>query len=190
MKKGFTLVETLVAITILLISIAGPLTIASKGLSGAYYARDQITAYYLAQEGIEYIRNVRDTHSLDGSLVKAQWLVGDDNTGGLNYCMNAFCRIDVRNTDPAVGVSSCSGDAPTKPDLHCAPLMIDTDSLGSDSLYDYSPSGVPSQFTREITIKTFADNADEVQVTSTVYWRSPLPNSSFSLTEDITNWEK
>ena len=36
--KGFTLVESLVAIGILLVVIIGPLTIAQKGIQQAYFA--------------------------------------------------------------------------------------------------------------------------------------------------------
>ncbi len=53
-KKGFTIIETLVAITILMIAVAGPLTIAQKGLTASVYARDQVTASFLAQELMEY----------------------------------------------------------------------------------------------------------------------------------------
>lgn len=59
-NRGFTIVETLVAVAILMISIAGPLTIAQKGLMAALYARDQVTASFLAQELMENIKNTRD----------------------------------------------------------------------------------------------------------------------------------
>ena len=56
-NAGFTLIESLVAISILLLSISAPLTIASKGLASSFFARDQITAFYLAQDAVEYIRD-------------------------------------------------------------------------------------------------------------------------------------
>jgi Tfp pilus assembly protein PilV len=58
--KGFTIVETLVAIAILMISIAGPLTIAQKGLLASVYARDQSVATFLAQDAMEFAKNHRD----------------------------------------------------------------------------------------------------------------------------------
>lgn len=58
--KGFTIVETLVAIAILMIAIAGPLTIAQKGLMASIYARDQSVATFLAQDAMEYVKNYRD----------------------------------------------------------------------------------------------------------------------------------
>ena len=62
--SGFTLVETLVAVAILMIAIAGPLTVAEKGLSASIYARDQLMASYLAQDAMEYIRNIVDTNQI------------------------------------------------------------------------------------------------------------------------------
>jgi len=59
-NKGFTLIETLVAITILMISIVGPLTIAQKSLTAATIAKDQVIASFLAQELMEQIKNDRD----------------------------------------------------------------------------------------------------------------------------------
>jgi hypothetical protein len=52
-KSGFTIVETLVAVAILMIAIAGPLTIVNKSLRAAMEAQDQVTAAYLAQDVIE-----------------------------------------------------------------------------------------------------------------------------------------
>ncbi len=63
--KGFTLVETLVAITILLLTIVGPLTVAQKGIQQARFASEQTTATFLAQEAIEAAREMRDESALD-----------------------------------------------------------------------------------------------------------------------------
>jgi len=63
-NKGFTLIETLVAVLLLATAIAGPLTIASSALNSALVAKDQITAYFLAQDAVEYIRYKRDTACL------------------------------------------------------------------------------------------------------------------------------
>jgi prepilin-type N-terminal cleavage/methylation domain-containing protein len=53
--RGFTLIETLVAITVLMIAIAGPLTVANKAYHTALGTRDQVIATNLAQETMEYI---------------------------------------------------------------------------------------------------------------------------------------
>ncbi|MDD5721147.1 MAG: hypothetical protein PHT16_01715 [Candidatus Pacebacteria bacterium] len=69
---GFTLVETLVSISIFTMSILGLMSILASGISDVNYAKQKMTAEYLAQEGIEYVRNMRDTDVLydtDGAQV-------------------------------------------------------------------------------------------------------------------------
>ncbi len=63
-RGGFTLVETLVAISILLLVVIGPITVAQRGIKSAYYANEQVTAVFLAQEAVEAIRELRDTNAL------------------------------------------------------------------------------------------------------------------------------
>jgi Tfp pilus assembly protein PilV len=67
-SKGFTLVETLVSISIFTVSILGLLSILSQGISDTGYAKQKMIAAYLAQEGIEYVRNMRDTYVLYDSV--------------------------------------------------------------------------------------------------------------------------
>src|SRR3989338_5317255 len=45
--RGFTLIETLIAVLLLSVAVTGPLTIASKGLTATLTAKDQFVAYYL-----------------------------------------------------------------------------------------------------------------------------------------------
>lgn len=59
-NKGFTLIETLVAISILMIAIAGPLTVANKGQTSTLDAKNQSVAINLAQEGVEYLNYIKD----------------------------------------------------------------------------------------------------------------------------------
>ena len=61
-QKAFTLIETLVAISILMIAIAGPLTVAAKGYAAAIDAKNQSIAANLAQEGLEYINYMKDNN--------------------------------------------------------------------------------------------------------------------------------
>lgn len=53
--SGFTLIETFVAITILMITVLGPMTLLSKALQESRYIKDEIIATFLAQEGTEII---------------------------------------------------------------------------------------------------------------------------------------
>lgn len=59
MSRGFSLVESLVAITVLIVGVLGPLNIAARGIGDGLFARNQIVANYLAQEAIEIIVNKR-----------------------------------------------------------------------------------------------------------------------------------
>jgi len=75
--RGFTLIEALVSISILALAIIGPLSLASTSMAAAQIARDQLVAFYLSQEGIEIVRNQRDTNRVDGAHT---WYYGWLNT--------------------------------------------------------------------------------------------------------------
>ncbi len=96
-NKGFTLIETLVAVSILMISVAGPLTIAQKSLYAAMSAKDQVTASFLAQDMMEQIKNDRSSD-------------GFDTWENRNYdCTN--CVLNIQTSD---GLYGTGGGTQTK----------------------------------------------------------------------------
>ncbi len=99
MKKAFTIIETLVAITILMIAISGPLTSSFRALTASAAARDQMTANFLAQEAIELVRNIKDKN-----------VVGQADEGpldGLSSCtIDSMCYLDTRTQNFS---STCDG---------------------------------------------------------------------------------
>ena len=72
-SRGFTLVETLIAISIFSVSVVAMMSILGTGIYDTNYAKKKMAASYLAQEGIEYIRNVRDNDVLYTSATGNNW---------------------------------------------------------------------------------------------------------------------
>jgi len=73
-KSGFSLLETTVAVAILIIAVVGPLTLASTSIKSFSQAKNGLLAASLAQEGIELVRNYRSSNVLGGR----GWLFGMD----------------------------------------------------------------------------------------------------------------
>ena len=84
-SHGFTLVETLVAITVLLLVIVGPISAAQKGIQRAYYANEQLSAVFIAQQSIEAVRQLRDNQALEAWEDRSSdtW---DWNVNGCDLC--------------------------------------------------------------------------------------------------------
>lgn len=170
-QHGFTLVETLVAITILLLVIIGPLTISSSSVRSTAFASEQVTAFFLAQEGAELAQMERDRFVLEnfknpGSRPNP-WTDFSNQNGFFQYCYNATgCRTSM-NTDTTgtlAPIRSCSNLADCK-------LYLDTSSSVVRSRYSHDSSGTPTSFTRVIKF-TRDPSGREVSVTSTVTWQS------------------
>jgi len=169
-NKGFTLVETLVAITILVIAIVGPLYAVHRAVTASYTARDTLTATALAQEGMEFVRNARDTNYLTG---QNNWL------HGLSTCMING------PSDHGCGPDMINGSLENCDESGCSPLRLDTSYR-----YRQGESGTPTRFTRRVTITTVpSSDIEVVEVVVQVSWTTLRIPYTFTVTEHLYNWQ-
>lgn len=188
-QKGFSIIEMIVAVTIIIFAILGPMTIAKKSLASASYAKDQITAYYLAEESIEYARYLRDINNLQ----KRDFLYG------FNHCLNdgggdtKGCALDTRNAPESQICSSVS-------DSKCKLYQQVSDS-GSVSYPFYTHKNISGNtntiFSRIVRIKKILNSAnvdvgqEERLIEVEVMWQTGnLPARSIFLRGYLLDWKE
>ncbi len=84
-NAGFTLVEAIVAMGVISVGFVGSLVLLSKSASQAGVLKDRVIAAHLAEEGVELVRNIRDTNWLNPSNPGWRSGLGDTNNGLVNY---------------------------------------------------------------------------------------------------------
>ena len=183
---GFTLIETFVAVTILITSIVGPLSIAAQGLVTAKAASDQAIALYLAQDGMEYVHYVRDSNQLGG----VNWLTN------LTPCVStngtAACYFDSTQAASSGNILACSGACPV--------MNYSNLSLGGTGFYNYgapSASNIQSKFTRTVSVTFPVGTNDcvgqdgcEAAVSVVINWMGGSVARSVTLREDLFKWQR
>jgi type II secretory pathway pseudopilin PulG len=209
-NKGFTLVEALFAIFILTFSISTFMGVVSNNLFSARYARDEISANYLLQEVVDYIRNDRDTNVfLQSGDVKEAWSAFSDK---YNVCLerNGGCYIDVQADS---GPKSCISDSrdpgaqtPLEEDGSGADTRIDP-NLKNDgcptlyfnpkaltgSFYNYTrgaEGNVEGKFTRNIFVTPNKSNGDQLDVNVSVTWNNGSLPRTRTLKTSILRWQQ
>jgi prepilin-type N-terminal cleavage/methylation domain-containing protein len=160
-ERGFTLIEALVAITILTLSIAGPMVTATNGIKNSVYASDQIVAFYIAQEGVEIIRSLRDGNALNN----VAWQTGISSFSACTDGSGQGCGIDIRNKN----FINCSSGGGTACNIYYDPLGL-TAGSGVRGVYSHVSSGSQTIFKR--SIKIVAINTQESTIDVTVTWIS------------------
>ena len=88
-NKGFTLIELVIAIFILVVAIIGVYNAFSTIVIMTTDSSSRFTAAYLAQDGMEIIRNIRDNNWVKNTTTKTDWKTG------LTGC-EAGCEADYK----------------------------------------------------------------------------------------------
>lgn len=184
-QAGFTLIETLLAVLILATAIAGPLTIAAKGLQLSLITKDQVIGAFLAQDALEYVRFIRDTNKLSGN---ADWLAGLDGTS------NGHTTNQTGGQSSCIGGNACVVDSLQDQVTYCGTSVA---ACAAQYLYYGSSSGVYSYTTTGNTQTIFSRTvqitqvgASEADVTITVQWKDVGGvTRSVTLRDNLLNWQ-
>ena len=96
-KRGFTLLEVLVAVSVLVIGSVAAFSTISATIRSVTFAKDKLIASFLAQEGIEIVKNIRNTNWIRGNpwnqgLSSGSWQVDYNDTSLSNYT-GAFLNL-------------------------------------------------------------------------------------------------
>lgn len=183
-KKGFTLVETLVAVFLLSVAVASSMTMIQKSLQSSIYSKDEITASFLAQDVIEYIHNLRDTNYLriahctdnpgdPGCSPTPTWL------DGLENCDNNHCTIDTTDDTVTPCISTCTA-------------VLRYNQTSRFYTYAAAANSSPSKFVRDVIITDINDGDvdevdNEIKVRVTMSWRAGAGTQQIVVTEHLLN---
>lgn len=163
-KKGLTLIETLVAITILLIGVLGPMTAATRGITDGLYAQNQLIGTHLAQEGLDLLGvQIQNNHTNRVAFLT-----------GLGNCLaSPYCAVGALAVSGPITFPSCSSVSDCKIAYDFASNFYKP--------YDGSGNFVGPVFTRILTVESLT--VTEVLLKSRVVWKNKATDATDKVVE-------
>lgn len=176
-----TLLEVMIAIGITVMALVAILSLVLSTMVASGQVVERTVAVFLAREGIEMTKNIRDSNWLDPTQTWSYGLNDGDYTVGYNIdANNSYCSVD-NNCLMSAGASNISS---------CTKCQLD---LTSDDRYVHAGYGydgfspMPTNFRRMIKI-SIGDNDDERRIQAIVYWTERGRGHQVSIEEILTNW--
>jgi prepilin-type N-terminal cleavage/methylation domain-containing protein len=181
-KKGFTIIELIISIFILSFALVGIFSAFSIVTILTSDAADRLTGTYLVQEGMEVIRNIRDTNWLNMDCCNsgnpscpvtcpAKW---DD---GFSNCESGSCEVDYTTTGTVSNPIN--------------PYVGNYLNMNTNSFYVYDSTAPETKFKRKIDIECLPNNdclTDYImKVTVQVSWNEKANILSSSQSADDCN---
>jgi len=162
-SKGFTLIELLITISVVSVGIVGALVAIQQGIVAIDYTKDRLIGAMLAQEGVEILKNIRDTNLLENNYSGAtQWDSGFSIAGIGGILELEVEYSDAFSADPSLDQLGCS------PGCDFVSTQLRYLKLADTDNYNYS-SGRDTIFKRKVRIEKIDSQRYDVDVV--VYWR-------------------
>jgi len=154
MENGFTIIELVISIFVLSVGIVGIFSVFSMVTILTSSTTDRLTATYLAQEGQEIVRNIRDTNwlNMDAYYCTSEIVPEDTDTCPASW-LDGLALFAANGIDCTNG---CEADYTSNSMLGGSGNYL---YLNGDGFYDYTNDGInlPTKFKRKITITQVTD---------------------------------
>ncbi len=186
-EGGFTLIETLVGLTVFMIAFVALNQVGSNSLQDINQTKRRLVAQYLAEEGIEYVKQMQKSYILQGKN-KTQFFDEFVNPDCSNGCDFYIGNDATSAFGPSMQLGSSSfttgssGGAPTG-EIGVATSLVTAPSDLSPLRYHqfglialdglYTTDVADSEYSRVVTIEDISTlQSQAIEVTSSVYFSS------------------
>ena len=200
-NSGQSLVEMLVAISIVVVSLLGILVLVNRSLGYNKVASEYYTATYLAAEGIEIVKNFFDRSfltSIAGNRDFYGW-TGTNNIAPSGSYAIYLVDFDQNNWPAPISCPALAGDEPKQEEVrklfsNCSSsVLVPLNYDSSINIYNYN-TGSPSKFRRIIIIdkpRQFSGASVNLdyRVTSAVGWESRGGKFVVQLQDHFLPWK-
>lgn len=202
-NNGFTLLEMLLALSVISVGVMAAFTLSTANLNTVKANGQRVLAANLAREGIEVVRNIRDSN----------WLKIQANAD----CGGTLCTWD-QNLDQGtstiaydktdLGLNIAAGETIEDCFTDKTCMILEKNDTG---YHIYTDSGEETNMARVIILKAICQDSDDtgeletssdltcsgvfeekvgLQVTSQVFWRDFSKDHTIEVVEELYNWRE
>lgn len=160
-QRGITLIETIVALNILVMGVVASLTLATSSLNFSQSSEQSLVVVSLAREGLEIVRAIRDNDGLSAipnDTVKR--IVDSDYFFGINHEVSGYYTVNT-----------------------CGECRL---YINVNGIYNHS-GGTPTVYQRLIEI--YPVSATERRIVSIVGWQEHGRSHQYKLETYFSNWK-
>ncbi len=161
---AFSMVEVIAVLFVITIGMTGIMSLITQNVQAQSVSRKSLVAYQLAQEGVELIRQVRDTNSRPGSTA-VTWA---ENLSAGSYYMDYSMTLPVT-----------------------ANQLSDGRLVKNNDMYVSSPGDMSGGFFSRIITISYPDAAGEagkMLINSKVYWTDRNNSFDYTIEAALYDW--
>jgi len=169
-KNGFSVLEVTLALGVITMGLLGVFSLVLQNLQAQSINKNYLVASMLAQEGVELVRNTRDTNFLH-------------NDNGYNWKNGNGGSPDsdiVKDGTYAINFNSDINDIPDNVDDNGARIYFDS----GNGIYNHT-GGELTPYNRLITV---VDRGEYVEVHSNVQWKERGRKHNYEVVTNLYNW--